>query len=119
MAWQPARLTRVQMEERRLAAGQLLRAEGLSQAEIARRLGIDRFVVVTTFVIREGKIISFRTMLDTSDPQSARYAAGAATLPSAMPSTGGAPLGLGVIVGLACLAGAAAMGRLRFGLGKR
>src|SRR5436305_2539119 len=42
MVWRPARLTRVQMEERRLAAGRLLRAGTLSQAAIAREVGVSR-----------------------------------------------------------------------------
>ena len=43
--WQPARLTRVQLEERRLAAGRLLRAKRLSQAEVAREVGVSRAAV--------------------------------------------------------------------------
>src|ERR671934_1216672 len=42
MVWRPAHLTREQMEERRLAAGRLLRAKRLSQAEIAREVGVSR-----------------------------------------------------------------------------
>src|SRR5207253_6138598 len=42
MVWQPERLTRAQMEERRLAAGRLLRAKRLSEAEIAREVGVSR-----------------------------------------------------------------------------
>src|SRR3954447_10999436 len=42
MVWRPARLTRAQMEERRLAAGRLLRAGTLSQAAIAREVGVSR-----------------------------------------------------------------------------
>src|SRR3954467_2858441 len=42
MVWQPTRLTRVQLEERRFAAGRLLRARQLSQAAIARELGASR-----------------------------------------------------------------------------
>jgi transposase len=42
MVWQPTRLTRVQLEERRFAAGRLLRARQLSQAAIARELGVSR-----------------------------------------------------------------------------
>ena len=42
MVWRPTRLTREQMEERRLAAGRLLRAGRLTQAEIARELGVSR-----------------------------------------------------------------------------
>src|SRR5215218_4064726 len=38
--WRPARLTLEQMEERRLAAAALLRQGRLSQAAIARRLGV-------------------------------------------------------------------------------
>ena len=45
MVWQPARLTRAQMEERRLAAARLLRAGRLTQAEIARRMGVSRVAV--------------------------------------------------------------------------
>lgn len=40
MSWTPAKLTRAQMEERRLAAVPLLRRGKLSQSEIARRLGV-------------------------------------------------------------------------------
>jgi transposase len=45
MLWRPARLTRAQLEERRLAAGRLLRAGRLSQAEIARQVGVSRATV--------------------------------------------------------------------------
>ena len=39
--WRPRRLTPEQIEERRLVAGRLLRAGDLSQAEIARQLGVS------------------------------------------------------------------------------
>ena len=45
MAWIPKRLTREQMEERRREGGRLLKAGKLSQAEIARCLGISRATV--------------------------------------------------------------------------
>src|SRR5947207_3371277 len=45
MVWQPARLTRAQMEERRLAAARLLRAGAFAQAEIARQMGVSRAAV--------------------------------------------------------------------------
>ncbi len=45
MEWKPTRLTRQQMEERRRTGGQLLKAGKLSQAEIARRLGVSRATV--------------------------------------------------------------------------
>jgi transposase len=40
--WQPAHLTPAQMEERRLAAAALLRQGRLTQAAIARHLGVSR-----------------------------------------------------------------------------
>lgn len=38
--WKPSKLTTEQKEERRLEAGRLLLAGGLSQAEVARRMGV-------------------------------------------------------------------------------
>jgi putative transposase len=43
--WRPRKLTAEQLEERRLEAGRLLRAGKLSQAEIARHLGVSRMAV--------------------------------------------------------------------------
>jgi len=40
--WRPTHLTSEQMEERRLAGATLLRQGRLSQAEIARKLGVSR-----------------------------------------------------------------------------
>src|SRR2546430_11987884 len=45
MVWQPQHWTSVQLEERRLAAARLLRAGKLSQAEIARHIGVSRAAV--------------------------------------------------------------------------
>jgi transposase len=45
MIWRPRFLTRTQREARRLAAGRLLQADQLSQAEIARRMGVSRMAV--------------------------------------------------------------------------
>lgn len=45
MTWKPSYLTREQMEERRLEGGRLLKAGKLSQAEIARQLGVSRVTV--------------------------------------------------------------------------
>jgi len=45
MTWKPSSLTREQMEERRLAGGRLLKAGKLSQAEIARQVGVSRATV--------------------------------------------------------------------------
>lgn len=45
MTWTPTHLTRQQMEERRLNGARLLKAGKLSQAEIARQLGVSRAAV--------------------------------------------------------------------------
>lgn len=45
MGWQPQTLTREQMEERRLEGARLLRTGKLSQAAIARELGVSRATV--------------------------------------------------------------------------
>jgi transposase len=45
MIWRPNKLTRAQREERRLEAGRLLQTGQLSQADIARRLGVSRMTV--------------------------------------------------------------------------
>jgi len=45
MAWQPKRWTTRQLEERRLAAGRLLRQGRYSQAEVARRMGVSEAAV--------------------------------------------------------------------------
>lgn len=45
MSWKPSRLTRSQMEERRLAGARLLGEGKLSQAKIARELGVDKSTV--------------------------------------------------------------------------
>ena len=45
MTWTPTHLTRAQLEERRLAGAKLLQEGRLSQAEIARQLGVSRTAV--------------------------------------------------------------------------
>ena len=45
VGWQPRRLTPTQLEERRLVAARWLRAGRLSQAEIARRVGVSEAAV--------------------------------------------------------------------------
>lgn len=45
MIWKPSYLTRGQMAERRLEGGRLLKVGSVSQAEIARRLGVSRATV--------------------------------------------------------------------------
>lgn len=45
MAWKPKYLSREQMEERRLEGGRLLKEGKMSQAEIARHLGVSRATV--------------------------------------------------------------------------
>src|SRR5215210_7208595 len=55
--WRPAHLTSEQMEERRLAAAALLRQGRLSQAQIARQLGVSRASVSrwATTLAQEGR----------------------------------------------------------------
>lgn len=45
MGWQPKKLTREQMEERRIEGGKLLSKGQLTQAQIARELGVSRMAV--------------------------------------------------------------------------
>lgn len=45
MSWKPSYLTQEEKEERRLEGGRLLKADKLSQAEIARQLGVSRATV--------------------------------------------------------------------------
>jgi putative transposase len=45
MSWKPSNLSREQMEERRLEGGRLLKEGKMSQAEIARYLGVSRATV--------------------------------------------------------------------------
>jgi transposase len=45
MIWRPKQLTRSQPEERRLEAGRLLQAGSLTQADIARHMGVSRMAV--------------------------------------------------------------------------
>jgi putative transposase len=45
MEWRPSKLTREQLEERRLEAGRLLKEGHLSQSQIAKRLGVSRTAI--------------------------------------------------------------------------
>jgi putative transposase len=45
MIWKPRRLTRTQLDERRLAAGRLLQAGRRSHVAIARQMGVSRTAV--------------------------------------------------------------------------
>jgi len=45
MTWQPEKLTRDQMAERRQAAVRLLRSGRMNQAAIARELGVSRAII--------------------------------------------------------------------------
>lgn len=55
MTWKPSYLTREQLEERRLAGGRLVKADKLSQAEIARQLGVSRATVSDWAKVVEAK----------------------------------------------------------------
>ena len=65
MTWTPLHLTREQMEERRLKGAQLLKAGKLSQAEIARQLGVSRTAVT-----------HWAQQLDSGQPLQRRVASG-------------------------------------------
>jgi hypothetical protein len=54
MTWRPENLTAEQREERRLEAGRLLRTADLSQAEIARIVGVSRMAVTKMKQRRHG-----------------------------------------------------------------
>jgi transposase len=45
MTWKPAKLSREQMEERRLAGAELIKRGGIAHAAIARQLGVSRAAV--------------------------------------------------------------------------
>jgi transposase len=66
MVWQPKRWTVAQREERRLAAARLLRAGKLSQAEVARRLGVSEAAV--TYWKRRWEAASLRGLRHHPSP---------------------------------------------------
>jgi DNA-binding GntR family transcriptional regulator len=45
MQWKPSKLTREQLQERRLETGRLLKEGRLSQSQIAKQLGVSRMAV--------------------------------------------------------------------------
>jgi transposase len=49
MEWKPSKLTREQMEERRLEAARLFKEQALSHAQIAQALGVSRTAVSKWF----------------------------------------------------------------------
>ena len=55
MTWKPSYLTREQLEERRKEGGRLLKAGKVSQAEIARQLGVSRTTVSNWAKVIEAK----------------------------------------------------------------
>jgi putative transposase len=82
MTWKPSYLTREQMEERRLEGGRLLKAGQLSQAEIARQLGVSRATVSDWAKtvkakgirgLRKRKAIGGRSKLNPSQKQKLKY----------------------------------------------
>ena len=82
MIWKPSYLTREQMEERRLEGGRLLKAGKLSQAAIARQLGVSRATVsdwAKTLEakgirgLRKRKAAGSQSKLNPSQKQKLRY----------------------------------------------
>jgi SnoaL-like domain len=55
-------------------------------------LGLDRIVILYTFVVREGRIVLYSVFPDVTDPQTARFVAAQQAqpqpLPRALPNTG-------------------------------
>jgi putative transposase len=69
MIWTPSKLTREQMEERRLEGGRLLKEGKLSQAEIARRLGVTRgSVTAWSKALQAGGVRRLRQHKSTGRP---------------------------------------------------
>jgi transposase len=82
MTWKPSYLTREQMEERRLEGGRLLKVGKLSQAEIARQLGVSRATVSDWAQIiaakgmrglRKRKAAGIQSKLNLSQKQKLKY----------------------------------------------
>jgi transposase len=75
MEWQPTRWTPAQLEERRLVAGRLLRAGRLTQAEIARRVGVSRAAVTQwKWCLEERGVRGLRRRIPTGRPSRLRAA---------------------------------------------
>ena len=69
MTWKPSHLTRQQLEERRFVGGRLLKAGKLSQAEIARRLGVSRATVSAwAFQLNAGGVPQLRGRRSSGRP---------------------------------------------------
>lgn len=82
MTWKPSYLTREQMEERRLEGGRLLKADKMSQAEIARQLGVSRTTVSDWAMtiaakgirgLRKRKATGSQSKLNPSQKQKLKY----------------------------------------------
>ena len=74
-----------------LVSGRLLESRGAVIPGLAA-LGLDRIVILYTFVVREGRIVLYSLFPDVTDPQTARFVAAQQAqpqpLPRALPNTG-------------------------------
>lgn len=76
------------------------------QNEISRAAGVDRFIVISTFTVTNGKISAVQRKFDTSDPQTVTFAAYAKSLAAAQPSNAvasAAPFPIALAVALTAL----------------
>lgn len=76
------------------------------QSNHSRAAGVDRFIVISTFTVTNGKISAVQRKFDTSDPQTVTFAAYSKSLAAAQPSNAvasAAPFPIALAVALTVL----------------
>ncbi len=58
---------------------------------LARRAGVDRFIVDVTTDVQDGKIVAYRAVLDASDPETAAYQSFQSSQPAGQPTPAQVP----------------------------